>query len=71
MFLFLMANFLNLAYTANQDVHTLTQKSSSIFPITLFNLQLETSLLHFKMYINRATKKYKCIDEIQPKVRPG
>ena len=37
-----------LCTTANQDVHAFTQKSSSIFPITPFNLKLETSALNFK-----------------------
>ena len=32
---------------ANQDVHALAQKSSSIFPITHFILKLETSTFNF------------------------
>ena len=52
-------------YTANQDVHALTQKSSSILPITPSKLKLETSA--FKIYMLRATKKYKWVFEVKPK----
>ena len=34
-------------YTANQDVNALTEKLTSILPITHFKLKLETSALHF------------------------
>ena len=34
--------------TANQDGHTLKQKSSSILPINPFKLKPETSTLQFK-----------------------
>ena len=36
-----------IIYTANQDVHSLTQKSSSIFPITPFKLKQETCASQF------------------------
>ena len=32
---------------ANQDVHALTQKLSSILPTTSFKYKLETSAMHF------------------------
>ena len=43
--------------TASKDVHALTQKSSSILPITLFNFKLETSPLLFLNVYAQAYKK--------------
>ena len=47
-------------YYTNQDVHALTQKLSSIFPITTFKIKIETSVLHFEnFYVQGYKKKYK------------
>ena len=40
-------NLKNGTVAANQDVHALTQKSSSILLNTYFKFQLETNALHF------------------------
>ena len=37
----------HLSLTANKDVHAVTQKSSSILPITHFKFKRETSGFHF------------------------
>ena len=47
--------FPNVRFTANQDVHTVTQNQGFILPI---KLKLEESTLHFEMYMSRATKKH-------------
>ena len=45
-------------YTANQDVHTLTQNSNIILTITALKLQPKQAYI-FKMFMSRATKKPK------------
>ena len=51
-----------IIYTANQDVHSLTQKSSSIFPITAFKLKQETCASQFwNVYVLVGLQK--CIRE--------
>ena len=47
----------------------LTHISNSFLPITHFKLLLEISAVHFEMYMTRATKKYKSIDEAKPKIK--
>ena len=58
-----------MMHTAEQDVHDLTQKSSSILPITHFKLKINKMHSVFKMYISRATKKYQSVGEVKPKTK--
>ena len=46
---------MKLRVNANQDVHHLTQKSSSILQITSFKLKHVINF-NFKMYMSRVTK---------------
>ena len=55
-----------MMHTAEQDVHDLTQKSSSI---THFKLKINKMHSVFKMYISRATKKYQSVGEVKPKTK--
>ena len=55
--------------TANQDVHALTGKLSSISPISSFKLKLEINAIHLYNYMSTAIKKSKQVCEVKLKAK--
>ena len=53
-----------MRHTAKPDLNSLTQKTT-ILPITSFKLKLNTIALIYRMFMPRATIKYKGLGEVK------